>query len=437
MNRLKINILGNPKIEYNQEDITEKLSSKSIGLLSYLLVEGKDGINREKVANMFWETSKDQAAKYNLRYNLWAINKLIRIEKHEIEKSLIICDKSQIKFSEDIELYSDIHEFQKIYQSDDEIQIEDLITLKKLYIGDFLESFYLKNCLTFNDWIFYERERGQKTYFDVLYRMKAYYEKEHNYLKQIEILEEMIRINALDEELYVELINIYINQRDITAALKQYNRCELTLREQLNIAPKSSTKNLLHKVKIENQKESNNKKVNVPAATKRQKDFDYNLKYMSNAELNQTIEHNKKSNIRSVVVECGRFTNLNYFFLAALMDKIMDEYGKNFFTEFDNEILRELNKVNPLIEYDRTGETAIYSVDLEKIRIYQAVKHLLKQITLKEDFNILIKNIEYIDQYSFEFIIFLSLNTRLKNLSIKYTGDINSEKAVELYKFNH
>ncbi|MGV8145391.1 MAG: bacterial transcriptional activator domain-containing protein [Alkaliphilus sp.] len=433
MNRLKINILGNPKMEYNGEDIAEKLSSKSIGLLSYLLVEGRAGINREKVAYMFWETSKDEAAKYNLRYNLWAINKLIRVEKDKIDSSLLKCDKNQIKFSEDIELYADIDEFKKIYNSNNELKIEDLITLKRLYKGDFLEGFYLKNCFKFNDWVFYEREKGQKKYFEVLNKMKEYYEKENNYMKQISILEEMIRINSFDEELYVELINIYISQGDRAAALNQYNRCTFILRQELNLAPKASTKNLLFKIKTVD-KEGN--KTRGTSKVKRDKDLDYNIEYMSEEELNKTLECNRKINSRTILVECSSFTNLNYYFLATLIDIIIEEYDKNIFNTFDNEMLRELNRVNPLVEYDKSEKYIMYSNDLEKIRIYQAVKQLLKIITFEENLNIFIKNIEHIDRHSFEFIKFISINAKLKNIDIKYTGDINDEKAIELNRFS-
>ena len=154
-NFIKINLLGSPKIIYNNNNITDKLSHKAAGILYFICSNGKT--NREKVAYTFWEGSSKDAARYNLRYNLWSMNKIFKNANKE-EEPLLEWNKSYLYINKNYDFEIDIKEYNNEIKKDD-IDLRSLMRLKSLYKGEFLEGFYLKESFSFNDWIFYEREK--------------------------------------------------------------------------------------------------------------------------------------------------------------------------------------------------------------------------------------------------------------------------------------
>src|SRR6056297_1647725 len=209
-NKIQISMLGNPKITYNGKDITDKLSYKSAGILYY--VSTNNYCSRKKIAYTFWEGSSEDAAKYNLRYNLWSMNKIFK-SSNKNEDPILEWNKNNLFLNENYDLDIDIESYSKNIKSQD-LNLKSLIKLKSLYKGEFLEGFYLKESFSFNDWIFYEREKYQKKHIKVLKNLLNIYKEQKNYDKAISILEEMLRINSLDEDLYVSLIKIYIEKGD-------------------------------------------------------------------------------------------------------------------------------------------------------------------------------------------------------------------------------
>lgn len=71
---LVVNLLGNAGIYYRGEDITTRLSSKSVAIIMYLVENYNKKITREKISDLLW-AEKYENSGYNLRYNLWNIKK--------------------------------------------------------------------------------------------------------------------------------------------------------------------------------------------------------------------------------------------------------------------------------------------------------------------------------------------------------------------------
>lgn len=74
---LELNFLGKVRIKLDDQDISSKVSSKSAALLAVLLLQKHKKIDRDKLAGYLWPESAEDAAKYNLRYNLWQLKKLL------------------------------------------------------------------------------------------------------------------------------------------------------------------------------------------------------------------------------------------------------------------------------------------------------------------------------------------------------------------------
>lgn len=74
---LNIYFLGKSIIEYNSKRLEDQLGTKAIALICILLLNEERHLSREKIEGHLWPDSNTEAARYNLRYNLWVIKKNI------------------------------------------------------------------------------------------------------------------------------------------------------------------------------------------------------------------------------------------------------------------------------------------------------------------------------------------------------------------------
>lgn len=422
-NKIDIYMLGTPKILFNNKEITNKLSAKAIGILCYIVTN--ENINREKLAYMFWEDSNADAAKYNLRYNLWSMNKFFK--NNSTDKALLIFEKNKILFSNEYEVNTDVYKFNEIYTNNENLSsLDNLLKLKSMYKSDFLEGCYLKGCLKFNDWIFYAKEKYQKKYITILQSLLRVYQNERNYENAIQIIEEMMEINSYDEDLYVELIKIYLELGDRVSALKQYSRCVHVLREELNIAPKESTEKFLKIIK--------NVKYNKKSYTQYIRDHS-NIIYITNEEFEKIKTGKKKLSRRKFIIKCIPIENLNYCFLSLLVDGIIDNIDKEDLEKVNKNIWIDIQRINLNAKKFSNIKCEYLTIETERNRIYYSLFELIKTFTGKNSFDIIIDKLHLMDRYSFDFIKYLLFRRNEIDWYILFTCNTNDSKYIELRQY--
>lgn len=372
--KIELYCFGHSRIVYNGEDITSKLSTKSVGILFYIAVE--DYISREKLAYLFWEDSEAESAKYNLRYNIWCINKLFK--SNDFNEPLIVSEPNRTFLSSSYDVYFDAEEF-----NNDAERMDDLIKNKALYHGDFLEGFYIKNSYQYNDWLFYKRETYQKNYVKSLNQLLSIYKSNDDYSNGCQLLEEMIRLNPLDEDSYNALIEMYIESGDRHSALKQYNRCIHMLREELNLSPKEST-----------------------------------LKLLSRIKASSKVVQNNEKHLNAISFRCHH-DSYHYYSLHLLVDGLLKAF--EVINCDSGEIGRIHNRLPSSIK-TLTPET-------ERLLIYQSVVELIDSIN--DEIHIRIEDLHLMDQYSYEGIKFL-LMKKPQNVKFEYTCDDYSKYHREI-----
>ncbi|WZL71846.1 BTAD domain-containing putative transcriptional regulator [Clostridiaceae bacterium 35-E11] len=439
MVRLEIYILGNLKIYWDGKSITEKLSNKALGLLCFLAVNKGKKFSRDKLAAYFWDGSNIDSARYNLRYNLWTLRKIIN--KDEQGEDILISDKDTCMVSGKASVYIDVFEMNDLLETIEERDlnsyINELERIKQLYAGEFLEEFYLKRCIEFNDWIFYEREKFQRNYIDVLHKLTYLYKTNAQYDKAIHLLEEMLLFNPLKEELYVELINIYIKLGDRDAALSQYERCCTVLREELNVSPMESTKKIYDKIKKCSgsfnkfeilEKKSTDWQIhrNVHVLFNHMEDFNKKKKVLSTQKNKITITNN-----------CYPLENIGYYWISNLVEKIFISYGNQELQKLEfyywQDILRIQAKVlsinKNLIVKD------LLSMQSEKIRVFNALEHLLNLLATIRPMVVCVEDFHHIDKPSFEFLKYFFFKNQHGPLEFILCGEEKNSKMQELKKY--
>lgn len=239
---LKIYMLGGVKVYVDDRDITHEFPLKSLALLCYLAYNKKTAIKRSKLVYMFWNGSTDEASKYNLRYNLWCIRKILR--KYLCNEECIVSPaQSTCQFNCSVEHYIDAFEFMK-FCKDGERDVYHFENAVEIYRGDFFEDYCIKESPEFDNWVFFERERLQKMLLLGLNRLSECYILRNNTVKSIQCLEKMLSLNELQEEIYIKLMKLHMASDDISSAVGIYKRYSKVMREELKLPPNAEAQKM-------------------------------------------------------------------------------------------------------------------------------------------------------------------------------------------------
>lgn len=328
--------LGEPKISVDGQDITNLISSKGIGILAYLLSKRRGTkVYREKISALFWSESDDKSAKYNLRYTLWSIKKILK--DHNIKNNIIITkDKSYCFIDKEADLECDLEKFKIRAEEILNGNFKNTENFIKLYNDKFLQGIQIKNNRELDDWIIYQMEKLQRIYLSCLKKLSENFYNTGQYKKGIEYLEQILFMNPLDEEIHRNLIKLYYASGNRVAAMKQYEKCINILRNELNISPMEETTRLYKNVK----------------------------NGQSDTSMNMVLDKPYKC--------------ISYFILAEIMELVLSNYP-NILNNIHIDYKIEIAKIIPEIRIKKNEQTLQYlSVDIEKLRIFRAGAEVLK-----------------------------------------------------------
>ncbi|WP_291578903.1 AfsR/SARP family transcriptional regulator [Clostridium sp. UBA6640] len=429
MKKLEIYLLGNIEIRLDSQSILEKLSSKAIALLCFLCANKGKKFGRDKLATYFWNGVNIESARYNLRYNFWNIRKIIN--ENKFSEDIIISTKDSCMINPNYDFYIDIFHLDNILNSieknhNTKVNLNDA---KKLFRGEFLEEFYIKNCPEFNDWIFYERAKLQRTYEDILCKLIDIHYEDKEYDNAINLLEEMLNINPFKEELYLKLMKIYIDLGDRSSAIKQYERCENILREELNVRPMEDIRNLYEGLINGSLKPSHKERYIENTSVKLTL-----LKIDKNDIKPLQMNLSKASSKNIMCTKCYPIKSINYCWISNVIDCIISIYDIGQLRRFEKYYWVDLLRVHPKVQYidDTLIVRDILTPQTEKNRIFIALENLLNYISAITVITIIIENLHMMDNISFDFLQYYII--RNENINIKFivSSDENDSKFDKL-----
>lgn len=414
--QLFIKLMGNPSIVIDQNDITTDISAKSAGIIYYLAVNPSH--SKDKIAFIFWEDSDAHSARYNLRYNIWNINKLLA-GKYNCQSPLICTDKGQLSISTDYELKLDIDLYQRELA---DCTIDQLLGIKNRYCGEFLSDLYLKNCLQFNDWVFFEREKYQRKHYNVLHLLLAHYKQNLLYQEAIDIVKIMLSFNAYDEDLYVEMIKLLIQLGDRSTALRQYDKCIHMLRDELNVSPKTSTECLLKVIKSTHCTQDGCSKQSTSNIVWLSENSDY-------ADIDDNIA-------ARVIRLCAiPVDGEHYLFLSQLIDRLLVVTTADILNQLNPSVVAVLAHINHTVPCNISMIVPTNTVAGEQTRLFCALIALIKVGCQQAPLSIVIENIDQLDSIAFSFLKYLLFLIDNFACTVYIKSDALSPKYLELKQF--
>jgi WD40 repeat protein/DNA-binding SARP family transcriptional activator len=228
---------------------------KTEALLAYLAVTGRSH-SRETLLTLLWPNLEPQRAQNVLRRNLSTLNKALEGQWLVIEGDIIGLD-------EDADVEVDVDRFRQLAsrgQNHDHAQsvsceecLSDLEKATAIYQADFLAGFTVRGSINFDNWQLLEAEQLQREFASVLERLVQGHSAQHAFGAAIDYAQRWLALDPLREAVHRQLMILYAQNGDRSAALRQYQRCRQLLQEELGVEPESETIALYERLRNENQ----------------------------------------------------------------------------------------------------------------------------------------------------------------------------------------
>ncbi len=249
MEDFRIKLFGKFSAERGGQIIEGIQARKVQELFSYLLISKNHLQPREVICEVLWENQPPTKAKKYLRQALWRLQ-LALSEAANSRGPEIVADNDWIQISPAARFWLDIAEFERIFNVFNDKDPRGL-TLKDfrmigsaidLYQGDLLEGWY-------QDWCLFERERFQIMHLMLLDKLVQYCEIHGHYAAGLAYATTILRHDHAYERTHCQMMRLYFMTGDRTQALHQYQRCVMALRNELDIEPSESTKQLYEEIR--------------------------------------------------------------------------------------------------------------------------------------------------------------------------------------------
>ena len=225
MAELRVSLLGAPSSEAGRKRI-ETDTRKATALLAYLAVSEQPQ-RRATLAALLWPDTDEQKARGALRRTLSVLRTALGDRWLDAEGETIDLDRASVRV--------DVTEFRRA------VADGRLAEAAKLYRGDFLQGFSLRDSAEFDDWQAAEADTLRSGYADVLSRLAAGAERDGDLAGALMYAKRRLAMDPLHEPAHRELMRLYARSGDRSAALRQYREATRLLDQELGIAPVAET----------------------------------------------------------------------------------------------------------------------------------------------------------------------------------------------------
>lgn len=394
---LNICFLGKSRFEWDGKAIEEQLGAKAFALICLLVLNKNRYLSRDKIIGYLWPDSNEEAARYNLRYNLWLIKKHIGTDQQG--NAFLHIDKECCGINREFDFTCDILDIMKFKPSEED-SIDSILKLKQLFRGDFLEGCYFNKCDEFNELIIFERINFEQRKVKILKRLVELYEKENNFEICLETINEILEIEPYDEEMVLKVLNIYLRCGKRVAAITYYNQFSNQLAGNLGIAPSDELRNKYNEIRLNL---SDSKVDTEDECTKRHPQQGHSLNTLDSNNLDS-----KKNGISiKIVSDCIK--NITFFWMSDVIDKMMKIIDLDYIQQLSEQEILSLGciQANLLSICGDISESYSCNASIRDVSIVNAFIKLLTIVCRNHKLTILILNSQDLDAISVNVVQYL------------------------------
>jgi len=246
-----LSYLGTQQITRANQPITNFISNKVPALLAYLAVTRR-AHSRDKLAALLWGEMSDTDAKNNLRQALANLKKYFEDE--------LTITRDAIEFTGSA--FVDSLEFDSTLRSASSLNLEPasvmLTESLRLYRGDFLEGFHVRDAPEFEDWMLTERARLRELALQTLHTLTQFHASRGQFTEAKTYASRLLSFDPWREEAHRQLMLLQARTGQISAALAQYETCKKILEKELGVEPFIETTSLYERIRSARQTSRHN-----------------------------------------------------------------------------------------------------------------------------------------------------------------------------------
>jgi DNA-binding SARP family transcriptional activator len=252
MSRLRITLFGKFDVRCDDQ-VLEGLDTRKVQeLFCYLLLNRDQPHPREALASLLWDEDQTDQPVRCLRKTLWQLRTALDARDEALSDHVLVVEPEWIQLNPGADLWLDVVAFEGAYASAqgvrgkdlDRGQIQLLQTAVDLYRGGLQESWY-------HDWYLYERERLQHLHLILLDKLMDYCEARGEFEAGLVYGALILRCETARERTHRRLMRLFYASGDRTAALRQYERCVVALKEELGVEPAKRTVALYQQIRAD------------------------------------------------------------------------------------------------------------------------------------------------------------------------------------------
>lgn len=224
MKEITVQLLGNPEIWAGGEKISFPYK-KAEGFFYYICVKKK--VSREEVICLLWGDEDETTGKKKLRDAVYQVKRLLGKE------TLLTWGHTGIALNPEAKIATDWDGASEGKVCTDAV---------------FLDHFYIKNCYEFEEWA-EEMRRELSGTQAALARQRIKKAAEQNDGAMLQSYGNiLLKSDPYNEELYLELMNLYAQNGGYTMAIRLYNDLKKRLMEEFSEEPSQKATELFHRI---------------------------------------------------------------------------------------------------------------------------------------------------------------------------------------------
>ena len=153
MSDIEIRLFGGFDVRCSGVAVRRFESQKARGLMAYLAMHRDQALSRERAATLLWSDMNESTARRNLRQALYSLR--TAFAEADPEADLLVGQTQSVGLHPDLAVRLDVSDFeQAIDEGLDgaEPDSQQLGRAARLYVGDFMSGFFVRDCPQFEEW---------------------------------------------------------------------------------------------------------------------------------------------------------------------------------------------------------------------------------------------------------------------------------------------
>jgi DNA-binding SARP family transcriptional activator len=241
MNSIEIRLFGGFEVRHAGTAVRNFESQKARALLAYLAMHAGQAQSREHVSTLLWPDRGEQAARRNLRQVLYSVRTAFAATA--LKTDLLDAEGQTIGLNPKLEVWLDVADFERA--TDHSLAVEadtqQLGRAARLYVGDFLSGFFVRDCPTFEEWLLATQERLREAALAAFHILVTSCLDRGESQMGVHYARRLLAIDPLSETAHRQLMRLYAQSGRRTRALAQFEELRNLLNQELGVEPLDET----------------------------------------------------------------------------------------------------------------------------------------------------------------------------------------------------